>query len=256
MRAAVKTAQTVLRATDPGLAVDGVWGRLTDSAYTTSDDVTKVAVASSVQQFGVTVDELRPRRTSRPAALGGKFEYVSRRARELGLKGESLVNFLATVGAETDFRNIAESGAYKSVSRMREAFGSNPNVRNASDVVLAGLIAAGSPALLSFVYAMRNGNSGPRDGWMYRGRGFIQLSWRANYASAGKDLGVDLVGDPDAILKSDDLAMRVAVWYWNTRVVAKGGAEDLRTATRLVRGSDNETELRKRERIAKLVALA
>jgi putative chitinase len=47
----------------------------------------------------------------------------------------------------------------------------------------------------------------------YRGRGFIQLTGRANYRSAGEFLGIDLVGEPDLAL--DGLASpAIAAWYW------------------------------------------
>src|SRR4029450_6024061 len=43
------------------------------------------------------------------------------------------------------------------------------------------------------------GNQGPPDGQQYRGRGYIQLTGRANYADIGKRLGLgtQLVDDPE-----------------------------------------------------------
>ena len=44
----------------------------------------------------------------------------------------------------------------------------------------------------------------------YYGRGFVQITWKDNYAKFSKILGVDLVGNPDLALDSD-IAAKIAV---------------------------------------------
>jgi putative chitinase len=44
------------------------------------------------------------------------------------------------------------------------------------------------------------GNTQKGDGYLYRGRGFVQLTGRRNYALAGQRLGVDLIKHPDKAL--------------------------------------------------------
>lgn len=68
------------------------------------------------------------------------------------------------------------------------------------------------------VYANRYGN-GPEssgDGWRYRGRGIIQLTFRDNYQEFGDALGVDLIANPDDAL-GVVVACRVAGRFWQTR---------------------------------------
>lgn len=56
--------------------------------------------------------------------------------------------------------------------------------------------------------ARRMGNTAPGDGARYCGRGYVQLTWKSNYAKAGKALGIDLVGNPDLAMNAD-IAARI-----------------------------------------------
>jgi putative chitinase len=53
-----------------------------------------------------------------------------------------------------------------------------------------------------------NGNTCAGDGPRYYGRGYVQLTWKANYVKAGAKLGVDLVGNPDLAMNAP-LAARI-----------------------------------------------
>lgn len=57
------------------------------------------------------------------------------------------------------------------------------------------------------------GNTKPGDGVRYKGRGLIQITGRANYASASLGLGLPLVEKPE-LLEEDENACRSAGWFW------------------------------------------
>ena len=83
------------------------------------------------------------------------------------------------------------------------------------------------------------GNTQPGDGARYKGRGFIQITGRANYTAAGKALGIDLVNYPE-LAERPDIATKVSIWYWNTRVkprVANFG--NTKAVTKKVNGGVN-----------------
>lgn len=48
--------------------------------------------------------------------------------------------------------------------------------------------------------AKANGNTVKGDGYKYRGRGFVQITWKNNYKKLGDALGYDLVNNPDKAL--------------------------------------------------------
>ncbi|MFH7597276.1 glycoside hydrolase family 19 protein [Streptomyces racemochromogenes] len=51
----------------------------------------------------------------------------------------------------------------------------------------------------------------------YYGRGPIQLSWNFNYKAAGDALGLNLLANPYLVERDPAVAMKTALWYWNTQ---------------------------------------
>jgi len=64
------------------------------------------------------------------------------------------------------------------------------------------------------------GNKHAGDGLRYKGRGYIQLTGRYNYAKAGEALGLPLEEKPE-LVERPDIAAKVAVWFWQQRVKPK-----------------------------------
>ena len=86
------------------------------------------------------------------------------------------------------------------------------------------------------------GNVQRGDGIKYKGRGYIQLTGRANYRYFGQVLGVDLEKYPE--MASDlDIAAQVAVAYWYRRVRSSsrvgGDFTNTRAVTYLINGGSN-----------------
>jgi putative chitinase len=87
------------------------------------------------------------------------------------------------------------------------------------------------------------GNLGPPDGERFKGRGFIQLTGRSNYAlhSAAIGLGHQLVDEPD-LANDPAIAARLLASFLKHReekIRAALAAHDLREARRLVNGGSN-----------------
>jgi putative chitinase len=79
------------------------------------------------------------------------------------------------------------------------------------------------------VYAnrMSNGDEASGDGFKFRGRGYIQLTGRANYTEFGKSIGEDIASNPDIV--SGKHALLSAAWFWSKNglnKMADGGASD------------------------------
>jgi predicted chitinase len=86
------------------------------------------------------------------------------------------------VGKTKDGRPLNKSG---NVVRF-------PTLQDAKNIV-----SAGPEAYFNKVYDGRMGNKEPGDGYKYRGRGFIQITGKGMYEQVGKELGMDLVSNPE-----------------------------------------------------------
>ena len=85
------------------------------------------------------------------------------------------------------------------------------------------------------------GNTGTPDGANFRGRGFVQLTGRANYTRYANEIGVDLVTNPDL---ANDLQVAAALLARflgdrEDRIREALALRDLATARRLVNGGSN-----------------
>lgn len=83
------------------------------------------------------------------------------------------------------------------------------------------------------------GNVKPGDGSRFKGRGFIQMTGRSNYAAAGNFLGLDLVNNPE-LAETPEVGARIAIWYWTTKHLNSfADKEDFKTITKKINGGLN-----------------
>lgn len=158
-------------------------------------------------------------------------KVLSDAAEAAGIPSEHIPMLLAQTSHESgNFKRLEESFNY-SAERLHKVFPrSYPTVEAAKADV-------GNPeAIANKVYGKRLGNTGEGDGYNYRGRGYIQLTGKSNYAKYGKMIGEDLVAHPERAA-DPEVAAKLAAAYYKSQVADKGvGADDVTTATKRING--------------------
>lgn len=102
----------------------------------------------------------------------------------------------------------------------------------------------GGPSYFKKMYEGRKdlGNTRPGDGVRYHGRGFIQLTGRANYRGYGKKLGVPLEQKPDLALDPSVAARVLAAYMRDHGIGALAARGDWQGVRRAVNGGLNGWE--------------
>jgi predicted chitinase len=122
----------------------------------------------------------------------------------------------AIVSKESDFVPKGESSyANTSVSRIRSIFGKKLN--NYTDAQI-DVLKKDEKQFFSIVYGDSYGNGPPstKDGWIFRGRGFNQLTFRDNYRTIGKSINHDLENNPELMERLDVAAKALVQYYINS----------------------------------------
>lgn len=119
---------------------------------------------------------------------------LQRAAKAAGIKGTELAQFMAQTNHESwDFSRLKEKGMGKGYFAKKY----DPKFAPQTAKIL--------------------GNKNVGDGEKYHGRGFIQLTGRDNYRMAQQALKIPLLQQPE-LAERPDVAAKIAVWYWQTRV--------------------------------------
>jgi putative chitinase len=147
-----------------------------------------------------------------------------------------LSHFLAQCGHESaNFRAVKENLNYSAEGLNKTFKKYFPTLESAKDY------ARQPERIASKVYANRmgNGNEASKDGFKYLGRGFIQLTGKANYLEFDKSVPEDIMANPELVASKYPLAS--AAWFWNKNglnEIADKGATDavVKSITKRVNG--------------------
>jgi putative chitinase len=98
--------------------------------------------------------------------------------------------------------------------------------------------------------ARKMGNTAPGDGARYCGRGYVQLTWKANYQKLGDLVGFPLVGNPDLAMRPDIAAEIMVKGMSRGLFTGKKLADyitadrcDFVNARRVINGTDHAKEI-------------
>ncbi len=94
------------------------------------------------------------------------------------------------------------------------------------------------------------GNTQSGDGFLFRGRGYVQITGRANYQHIGSLLGIDLVSNPDLAL-DPGIAYKIAAggmhggWFTGRRLsqYMSGDTPDYVNARRIINSLDHASDI-------------
>jgi putative chitinase len=152
-----------------------------------------------------------------------------------------MAHFLAQIHNETGgFIRFSENLNYSSAGLL-ETFPSRITVAEANLYGRNNLHKANAQAIANIVYGgnwgrINLGNIQKGDGYRFRGRGFLQLTGRANYEAYKKYSGLDVVSNPD-LVSSLAVGLDVAGWFWSKRGVnGLADKNDIVAVTKKVNG--------------------
>jgi len=173
--------------------------------------------------------------TAHPAtseiAVHAQALEAAREAADLTTPGR-VRHFLAQTAHETGgFTRLVESFRYSDAARLDRLFSAIEDIADARR-----LMAAGPEAIANRVYANRVGNGGERsgDGWRFKGRGYLQITGRANYRALADLIGLNLEFEPERLEEPAYAAAAAALYWRNREINDRADADDLVGVTHLI----------------------
>ncbi len=193
---AVKNWQSANGLKPDGLVGPGTWSKL----FGTSESVSTAPVQSSnvvIPNSNFKLDKLKGHVPDAVIAqipdTAAKFNITN---------SLRLAHFLAQCGHESGgFRAVTENLNYSAKGLL----GTFPKYFNATT---AAQYERKPELIASRVYASRmgNGDEASKEGFKFRGRGYIQLTGKSNYTNFARFIGEDTVSNPDLVATKYPLA--------------------------------------------------
>lgn len=144
-----------------------------------------------------------------------------------------LAHFLAQCHHESAGFNVVEENLNYSAEGLLRTFKKYFTSDQASEY------AHNKVKIASRVYANRmgNGDEASQDGWLYRGRGYIQLTGKDNYAAFNDQVPEDVIKNPDLV--ATQYPMLSAAWFWDKNKINNMCYETIEDVTLAVNGGLN-----------------
>ena len=187
----VKEWQSANGLTSDGIVGDGTWSKMFGSTQVIKEDVIIPSGGS------LSIEKLKGHI---PDAV---IAQIPDTAKKFNITNNlRLAHFLAQCGHESGgFKAVSENLNY-SADGLKKIFGKYfPGNLNES-------YAKQPEKIASRVYGgrMGNGDEASKEGYKFRGRGFIQLTGKANYTNFTKFIGEDCISNPDLVSTKYPLA--------------------------------------------------
>ena len=247
----VKQLQTKL-----GITADGAFGPGTDKAlkeWQTKNGLVADGIAgpATLEKMGVSLPKVE-KETLKLEKLKGQIpdvviSEIAMIADKFGIiTNLRLCHFLAQCSTESgNFKAVSENLNYSKDGLLRIFPKYFPGT-------LAESYAHQPEKIASRVYGSRlgNGDETTKEGWKFRGAGFIQLTGKDNFKKFGDFIGVDLVKNPELVATKYPLTS--AAFFFNTNnlwpICDEGLSEEVVTrVSKRVNGGYNGLDHRKSE---------
>ncbi|MCW1147198.1 glycoside hydrolase family 19 protein [Flavobacterium lacisediminis] len=210
----------------------------TDPIY--SDPLCPTCPEFSDKDCNITVEQLQQLFPNSTADIRNKLaEMINEVANDFGIDTKNeICHFLAQTGAETGgfiTLNATEGLNYTSANRLLIVYPSkfsltDPSLANPNNYL------NNPQALANYVYCCKygNGNEASGDGWRYRGRGIVQLTWKSNYDAYVNFLNNIGLGwsysNPDIIESDYRHSIVSGMWFFKQNVLDKMEINDATTS--------------------------
>jgi putative chitinase len=153
-----------------------------------------------------------------------------------------IANFMAQIEHESGLKPISENFNYSAtgLSTTFKKYFPTPALANAYQ--------RQPEKIANKVYANRmgNGNEASGQGFLFRGRGFLQITGKNNYLMLSKDARIDCFQNPDILLEEAN-AMIATLWFWGkNKLNDLADLDNIEAVTKKINGGFNGLAERKK----------